>query len=38
MHARELQKQEESKDELGEGLNIKGRSDKREKKGKNSRG
>ena len=38
MHARELQKQEESKDESGEGLNIRGRSDKREKKGKNSRG
>ena len=37
MHARELQKQEESKDESGEGLNIKDRFDKREKNGKNSR-
>ncbi|KAL6340066.1 hypothetical protein AAG906_038901 [Vitis piasezkii] len=37
LHARELQKQEESKDESGEGLNIRGRFDKREKKGKNSK-
>ena len=28
LHARELQKQEEPKDESGEGLNIRGRSDK----------
>ena len=38
LHARELQKQEEPKDESGEGLNIKGKSDKRENNGKkNSR-
>ena len=37
LHARELQKQEESKDESSEGLNIRDRSDKGEKKGKNSR-
>ncbi|RVW58895.1 Retrovirus-related Pol polyprotein from transposon TNT 1-94 [Vitis vinifera] len=37
LHARELQKQEESKEESGEGLNIRGRSEKREKKGKNSK-
>ena len=37
LHARELQKQEESKDESGEGLKIRGRFDKREKKGKNSK-
>nr|CAN70013.1 hypothetical protein VITISV_017116 [Vitis vinifera] len=35
LHPRELQKQEESKDESGEGLNIRGRYDKREKKCKN---
>ena len=37
LHARELHKQEESKEESGEGLNIRGRSEKREKKGKNSK-
>ena len=37
LHVRELQKQEESKNESGEGLNIRGRFDKREKNGKNSR-
>ena len=37
LHARELQKQEESKDESSEGLNIRDRSNKGEKKGKNSR-
>ncbi|RVW41324.1 Retrovirus-related Pol polyprotein from transposon TNT 1-94 [Vitis vinifera] len=37
LHARELQKQEESKEELGEGLNIRGKSEKREKKGNNSK-
>ncbi|RVW60777.1 Retrovirus-related Pol polyprotein from transposon TNT 1-94 [Vitis vinifera] len=37
LHARELQKQEESKKELGEGLNIRVKSEKREKKGNNSK-
>ncbi|KAL6328338.1 hypothetical protein AAG906_034481 [Vitis piasezkii] len=37
LHARELQKQEESNEELGEGLNIRGKSEKREKKGNNSK-
>ena len=36
LHARELQKQEESKEESGEGLNIRGKYEKREKKGNNS--
>ncbi|RVW67898.1 Retrovirus-related Pol polyprotein from transposon TNT 1-94 [Vitis vinifera] len=36
LHARELQKQEESKEKSGEGLNIRGRYEKREKKGNNS--
>ena len=37
LHARELQKQEESKEESGDGLNIRGRSEKEEKKDKNSK-